>query len=250
MCGRYAATLPPEMMVELFKLLNRIDYPPRYNITPTQPIAAIWEQQGRRTVQLVRWGFVPAWVKDPREFPLLINARAESMAEKPSFRDAVRNSRCVIPANGYYEWMKGADGKKRPYYITMEGDEPMAFAGLYSTWSGPEGEEIDTAAIVTVDPNLEISSIYDRMPAILRGPAIDDWLNTRDVNAAAAVKLANPPPPGAMKYHPVGKAIGAAISEGPELIRELSPEELAAEDAEKPVRRKKAAAGGGQGELF
>src|SRR5690606_24974510 len=113
MCGRYAATLPPEMMVELFKLLNRIDYPPRYNIAPTQPIPVIWEQEARRTVQLVRWGFVPGWVKDPREFPLLINARAEGLIEKPSFRDAIKRSRCVIPASGYYEWMKGPDGRKR-----------------------------------------------------------------------------------------------------------------------------------------
>lgn len=251
MCGRYAATLPPEMMVELFKLLNRIDYPPRYNITPTQPIAVIWEQEARRTVQLVRWGFVPGWVKDPRAFPLLINARAEGLIEKPSFRDAIKRSRCVIPASGYFEWMKGPDGKKRPYYITLEDDEVMAFAGVYSNWIGPQGEEIDTAAIVTVEPNLEISSIYDRMPAILRGQqAIDDWLNTRDVTAKQAVQLASPPPPGAMKYHPVGKAIGSALSEGPDLIRPLSPEELAAEDAEKPLRRKKVAGASGQGELF
>ena len=249
MCGRYAATLPPEMMVELFKLLNRIDYPPRYNIAPTQPIAVIWEQEARRTVQLVRWGFVPGWVKDPREFPLLINARAEGLIEKPSFRDAIKRNRCVIPASGYFEWMKGEDGKKRPYYITLEGDEVMAFAGVYSNWIGPQGEEIDTAAIVTVEPNLEISSIYDRMPAILRGEeAIDDWLNTRDVTAKQAVQLASPPPPGAMTYYPVGKAIGSALAEGPDLIRPLTAEELAAEDAERPVRRKKAASG--QGELF
>jgi putative SOS response-associated peptidase YedK len=251
MCGRYAATLPPEMMAELFKLLNQIDYPPRYNITPTQPIAVIWEQEARRTVQLVRWGFVPGWVKDPREFPLLINARAEGLIEKPSFRDAIKRSRCVIPASGYYEWMKGEDGRKRPYYITLENDEPMAFAGVYSNWIGPQGEEIDTAAIVTVEPNLEISSIYDRMPAILRGEeAIDDWLNTRDIPAKAAVQLASPPPPGAMKYHPVGKAIGSALAEGPELIRPLTPEELEAEAAAAPIRRKKAAGASGQGELF
>lgn len=147
--------------------------------------------------------------------------------------------------------MKGPDGRKRPYYITLENDEPMAFAGLYSTWSGPEGEEIDTAAIVTVEPNLEISSIYDRMPAILRGPeAIDDWLNTRDVTAKEAVRLASPPPPGTMKYVPVGKAIGSALAEGPDLIRPLTAEEMAAEDAERPVRRKKAVGDTGQGELF
>jgi putative SOS response-associated peptidase YedK len=212
MCGRYAATLPPEMMVELFKLLNRIDYPPRYNIAPTQPIAVIWEQEARRTVQLVRWGFVPGWVKDPREFPLLINARAEGLIEKPSFRDAIKRNRCVIPASGYFEWMKGEDGKKRPYYITLEDDEVMAFAGVYSNWIGPH------------------------------------WLNTRDVTAKQAVQLASPPPPGAMTYYPVGKAIGSALAEGPDLIRPLTAEELAAEDAERPTRRKKVASG--QGELF
>lgn len=249
MCGRYAATLPPEMMVELFNLLNQIDFPPRYNITPTQPIAAIWEQAGRRTIQLVRWGFVPGWVKDPREFSLLINARAETMAEKPSFRDAVRHGRCIIPASGYYEWMKGKDGVRRPYYITMADGSPMVFAGLYSNWSGPQGEEVDTACIVTVEPNLEISSIYDRMPAMLQGENVDLWLNTRDIDVKAARQLALPLPAGSLKYHAVGKAVGRTDADGPDLIRPLSEEELAAEEA-KPVRPKKAAGGGGQLDLF
>ena len=249
MCGRYAATLPPEMMVEMFKLLNSIDFPPRFNITPTQPIAVVWEQSGRRTIQLVRWGFVPTWVKDPREFSLLINARAETMAEKPSFRNAVRNSRCIVPASGYYEWMKGPDGKKQPYYITMADGGPMIFAGLYSQWAGPEGEEVDTACIVTVEPNLEISSVYDRMPAILRGDAVDAWLNTRDIDVKDATQLALPLPEGSLKYHPVGKAIGSATAEGPELIRPATAEELDAAPAPRP-RKKAAGGGGGQMDLF
>ncbi|MEO7223112.1 MAG: SOS response-associated peptidase [Devosia sp.] len=243
MCGRYAFLLPPEAMVALFKVLNEVDYPPRYNITPTQPIVAIVERQGRRTAELFRWGFVPGWVKDPREFSLLINARSESMAEKPSFRDALRNSRCIVPATGYYEWMKGADGQRRPYYITSNETETMAFAGLYSTWAGPNGEEVDTVCIVTVDPNLEISGVYDRMPAILRGQAaIEAWLNTREVDVKEAVGLAISPPAGTMKYHPVSKAIGKATSEGPELIVPLSAEEAAAEE-ESSRPRKKAASG-------
>jgi putative SOS response-associated peptidase YedK len=244
MCGRYAATLPPEMMVELFNLLNKIDFPPRYNITPTQPIAAIWEREGRRSAQLVRWGLVPGWVKDPRTFPLLFNARAEGMIDKPAFRGAIRTSRCVIPANGYYEWMKAEDGKRRPYYIYAADGEPMAFAGLYSQWSGPDGEEIDTAAIVTVEPNLEISSIYDRMPAILKGDAIDAWLNTRDVHAHEASLLATTPPPGSMRYHPVGNAIGKSTSEGPELIVEIDPAD------EEPISRGRRKVAVGQLDLF
>jgi putative SOS response-associated peptidase YedK len=249
MCGRYAFLLPPEAMAALFKVLNEVDYPPRYNITPTQPIIVVLERQGKRTAELFRWGFVPGWVKDPREFSLLINARAESMTEKPSFRDAVRNSRCVIPATGYYEWMTGADGVRRPYYIESTETETMAFAGLYSTWAGPNGEEVDTVCIVTVDPNLEISGVYDRMPAILRGQdAIDAWLNTREVDVREAVGLAVSPPAGTMKYHPVGKAVGRADAEGPELILPLTPEQAAEEAASS--RPKKKAAGSNQLDLF
>jgi putative SOS response-associated peptidase YedK len=246
MCGRYAFLLPPEAMTAMFKVLKQVaDYPPRYNITPTQPIIVIAEREGRRTAELFRWGLVPGWVKDPKDFPLLINARAESMADKPSFRDALRNSRCIVPASGYYEWMTGADGKRRPYYITSAETETMAFAGLYSTWAGPNGEEVDTVCIVTVDPNLEISGVYDRMPAILRGEAaIDAWLNTRDVDVREAAALAVSPPPGTMKYHAVGKAIGKATSEGPELILPASADE----DDEPP--RKKKAAGATQLDLF
>jgi putative SOS response-associated peptidase YedK len=244
MCGRYAATLPPEMMVELFSLLNKIDYPPRYNITPTQPIVAIWEQQGRRTAQLVRWGFVPGWIKDPRDLPLLINARAETMAVKPAFRDSVRNQRCIIPANGYYEWMKGPDGRKQPYYITTVDGSPMAFAGLYSSWSGPEGEEVDTAAIVTVNASAEIAPVYDRMPAILVGEAIDAWLNTREVEARDAVQLALPLPDGSVRYHPVGKDVGSSQAEGPKLIEPIAPEQA------EVAPGKRAAAGNRQLDLF
>jgi putative SOS response-associated peptidase YedK len=192
---------------------------------------------------------VPNWVKDPRDFSLLINARGETMAEKPSFRDAVRNSRCIIPASGYYEWMKGKDGVRRPYYITMADGSPMVFAGLYSNWAGPDGEEVDTACIVTVEPNLEISSIYDRMPAMLTGDAVEMWLNTRDFDTRVATQLALPLPAGSLKYHPVGKAVGRTDADGPDLIRPLSEEELAAEEI-KPAKPKKAAGGGGQLDLF
>jgi putative SOS response-associated peptidase YedK len=242
MCGRFAFLLPHEAWRGLYKVLNEFtEPPPRYNITPTQPIVTILEREGRRTAELFRWGFVPAWVKDPKDFPLLINARAETMADKPSFRDAFRNSRCIVPASGYYEWMKAPGGKRLPYYITSSETEIMAFAGLYSTWAGPNGEEVDTVAIVTVEPNLEISSVYDRMPAILRGDdAIDSWLNTRDVSAKEAVSLAVPPPRGTMKYHPVGKAVGRADSEGPELIKPIDP---SAEPVEETPKRRKAASG-------
>ena len=250
MCGRYASTLPTEMMEELFKLLNSIDAVPRYNIAPTQPIVAIWEAEGRREAHFARWGFVPGWVKDPREFPLLINARAESMAEKPAFRDRVKHGRCIVPASGYYEWHAGPDKKKQPYYITRADGEPMALAGLYSTWMGPNGEEVDSVATITVAANPQLSVIHDRMPAILMEEAQwDDWLNVREIKGPEAAQMALPLEDGVLKFHPVSTRVNSARDDDPGLIEPVErekPEEPVAAKA-KP---KKAAGGGGQMDLF
>lgn len=245
MCGRYASTLPPEMMTELYKLLNQLELVPRYNIAPTQPIAAIWEQHGRRESHFARWGLVPGWVKDPRKFPLLINARAETMADKPAFRDALKHGRCIIPASGYYEWHTNPDKTKQPYYITLSDDQPMALAGLYTSWMGPNGEEIDSVATITVPANPQLSQIHDRMPAILDAGAIDDWLNVRDVRAAEACQLALPLPDGALKFHPVSTRVNSARDDDPGLVEPVTLMPL-----EPPVRKKKAANGGAQMNLF
>ncbi|HVY50326.1 MAG TPA: SOS response-associated peptidase [Devosia sp.] len=224
MCGRYALLLPPEAMARLFRVLGELaDYPPRYNIAPTQPVVTILERHGRRTAELFRWGFVPSWVRDPRQFALIVNARGDTMAEKPSFRDALRNSRCVLPASGYYEWKSRPDGSRWPYYITLASGEPMAFAGLYSTWAGPNGEEVDTVCIVTTAPSPEISAIHDRMPALLRGEALEAWLNTREVESRDALKFIAPPPVNSMAYHPVSQAVNKADTDGPELIAAVDP---------------------------
>lgn len=241
MCGRYASTLPPEQMAELFKLLNSIESVPRYNIAPTQPVIAIWEESGRRQGHFARWGLVPRWVKDPREFPLLVNARVETMAEKPAFRDALKHGRCIIPASGYYEWHTNPDKSKQPYYITLADDRPMALAGLYATWVGPEGEEIDSVATITVPANGQLSAVHDRMPAILEGEAIEQWLDVRDVRASAAYQLALPLQDGAVKFHPVSTRVNSARDDDPGLIVEVAVEKP------EPVRKK---AAGGQLDLF
>ncbi len=222
MCGRYAATLPPEQMAQLFKLLNTIELVPRYNIAPTQPVAAIWEESGRRLGHFARWGLVPRWVKDPRDFPLIINARVESMAEKPAFRDLLKHGRCIIPASGYYEWRTGPDKTKQPFYITLKDDQPMALAGLYSIWSGPEGEEVDTVATITVPANADLAGIHDRMPAVLRGEAIDQWLDVLDVRAKTAYKLAQPLPEGVVKFHPVSTRVNSARMDDVSLIEPIT----------------------------
>lgn len=243
MCGRYASTLPPEMMQELFATLNRLELIPRYNVAPTQPVAAIWEESNRREAHFARWGLVPRWVKDPREFPLLINARVETMAEKPAFRDALKHGRCIIPASGYYEWRTNPDKTKQPFYITLADGQPMALAGLYAIWSGPEGEEVDTVATITVPANPQLSVIHDRMPAILRGDAIDQWLDVRGTTAKDAHQLALPLEDGMLKFHPVSTRVNSARIDDPSLIEpvnDVRPE---------PVARKRAG-GGSQLDLF
>jgi len=245
MCGRYAYILPPDAMLALFKVLNELVYPPRYNIKPTEPIVVIREEHGRRTAQLARWGLVPRWVKDPRQFSLLINARIEGIEEKPSFSEAVRRHRCVVPASGYYEWYTAPDGRKQPYYVTLADGAPMAFAGLFTTWEGPNGEEVDTAAIVTVPAGPDLVHIHPRTPAILQGEDIDRWLDTDGVSGRKAAQLALPLPPGAVRLHPVSRRVGAADADDPSLI-----EPVALDAVEPPAPRKKKASGGDQLDLF
>lgn len=245
MCGRYAATLPPEMMVELFNLLNSVDMPPRYNIKPTEAIVGIRHSRshGGRIASTYRWGLIPSFVRDPKSFKLLINARAEGIVDKPAFRNAMKWGRAVFPADGYFEWMMGEDGARRPYFIHSAENAPMVFAGVTSVWRDPDGNETATAAIVTVAPNLDISGIHDRMPALLRGDAIDRWLDTENVGASEAAELAKPPPPGTMRYHAVTSRVGKVDAEGADLVRPLTADEMAAEMASSRPRKRAAAAG-------
>ena len=177
MCGRYAITLPPEAVRGYFAFAEHPNFPPRYNIAPTQPIPVVradpWSAGGARHFILMRWGFLPGFVKDPKDFPLIVNARAETLAEKPSFRAALKRRRCLVIADGFYEWRKdaapGGRGRagRRPYLVRRTSGEPMGFAGLYETWCDPTGGEIDTACIVTTAANRLVGQLHDRMPAIL-----------------------------------------------------------------------------------
>lgn len=241
MCGRYAVTLPDEAMRQIFATDNLIHSVPRYNIAPTQPVIAIWEDGGRRQARLARWGLVPHWVKDPREFPLLVNARAETMADKPAFRDAVRHKRCILPASGYYEWKALPGGKKQPYYITHETGEPIALAGLYSSWMGPDGEEIDTVATITVPAGADVEHIHDRMPAIMTGEQIDLWLDVRNTRFHEVAPFVVPQPQGRMVSHPVSIRVNSAANEGSDLIEPVSETlERVADDKPMTVKAKKA----------
>lgn len=176
MCQRFAYTLPPTAMDELFDVSVTINLQPRWNIAPTQPVSVIVPTRdgGRRHARL-RWGLVPAWARDAGAAARSTNARAETIAQKPTFRDAFRRRRCLVPADAYYEWAD-AGGYKQPFRFSLPGGQAFAFAGLYEAWRGPDGQDLATCAIVTVAANADVESLHHRMPAILPPEHYASWL--------------------------------------------------------------------------
>jgi putative SOS response-associated peptidase YedK len=220
MCARYVITSPPDAIRALFRYEERPNFPPRFNVVPTQPIPIVRLIEGRRTFALVRWGFIPAWVKDPKKFSLLVNARGESVFEKPAFRNAMRRRRCLIPADGFYDWRAGAP--KRPYFVRpKQAGAPLAFAGLSETWTGPNGEEVDTAAIVTTHANRLLAPIHDRMPVVVAPEAFELWLDCANVDAAAAAALITPAPETLLECYEISRAVNRAANDNAALIQPL-----------------------------
>ncbi len=186
MCARFALTQIPREVAALFGLVDfEVPFPPRYNIAPTQPILVVRRAPARdpgsnlpeREAVLVRWGLLPSWLKDMKGFPLLINARAETAAEKNAFRAALRHRRVLVPASGFYEWKREGRAKPKPYWIRPRDGSMVAFGGLMETWLEPGGSEIDTAAILTTGPSAPVSAIHDRMPVVIREEDWQRWLD-------------------------------------------------------------------------
>lgn len=178
MCGRFALSSLPADIITHFQLNECVDFGPRYNIPPGTDIPVIRQSpEGKRVLHLLRWGLVPHWAKDPGIGAKLNNARGESVVEKPSFRDAFKRRRCLVPANGFYEWK--AEGKlKQPYYISPKDGQPMAMGGLWESWKAPDGSILRTVCIVTVGPNAVMAPIHDRMPVIVPPEHWQDWLSS------------------------------------------------------------------------
>lgn len=180
MCGRYALTSSAEVLANLFDAAVRVDLVERYNIAPTQPVPIVrQDRRGRRTIDLVRWGLVPSWAKDVSIGSRMINARSETVAEKPGYRGAFRYRRCLIPADGFYEWKapKTGKGPKQPHLIRMADEAPFAMAGLWETWSDANGNELDSCVILTTSANEMIAPIHERMPVILAKEDYATWLD-------------------------------------------------------------------------
>jgi putative SOS response-associated peptidase YedK len=213
MCGRYAITLPPEAVRAFFNYVEQPNFPPRYNIAPTQPIPIVSAREHtagvERHFRLVRWGFLPAFVKDAKTFPLIINARAEGIAEKASFRAAFKRRRCLVVADGYYEWrVIGPKQPKQPYLIRRIDRSPMGFAGLYETYMDATGGELDSACIITTSANALTREVHDRMPVIVPQEAFSAWLDHEATAPADALAMLRPAPEDILELSPISKSVG------------------------------------------
>ena len=214
MCGRFTITDPNEALAALFDAVLGNDLPesPRYNICPTNPVAIV-TSDGARRLRSMRWGLIPPWFERPTGGPLIINARSDTVATKPAFREAVRERRCILPASGFYEWSAGPNGTRLPWYVSRADGQPMAFGALWSRWG-----DIDTCAMVTVGAGPNMAGIHDREPVIL-DPA--DWPLWLGEAGHGAARLMKPTASGVLRSYRVDPAVNSNRASGPGLIAAL-----------------------------
>ena len=221
MCGRMAVTLPPDAMAQLFAAAPANDLPevPNFNVCPTNDVFIVTSSEaGARKLQAMRWGFIPHWYKKPNDGPLLINARAETIAEKPAFREAARQRRGLIIATGFYEWTKDAEGGRDPWYIRRADTAPLAFAAVWQSWRTPEGEAMQTCAIVTTGANKPMQAIHHRMPVVLEPADWPLWLGEAGKGAATLMRAAED---DLLRWHRVDRAVNSNRAAGAQLIEPL-----------------------------
>ena len=218
MCGRFSLISDLSELQLRFDFENPLtDYAPRFNISPTQDVLTVHWEDGHNVGEYMRWGLIPSWAKDMSFGNRAINARAETLAERPMFRTALRRRRCLILADGFYEW-KGKGKARQPMRILLATGEPFAFAGLWETWTNPEGETIHSCTIVTTTPNDLMSPIHDRMPVILPPKHESAWLAPSIENAATLGELLIPYPPREMEAYRVSTLVNSLANDGPEVI--------------------------------
>jgi putative SOS response-associated peptidase YedK len=243
MCGRFALTATPEEVEAMFALFEIGAFPPRYNIAPTQPVLIVMggERQepganrpDRRSL-LVRWGFIPAWAKDTKSFPLLINARSERAIEKAAFRNAMRHRRALIPASGFYEW-KRSGSRSQPYWVRPKHGGVVAFGALMETYAEPGGSEIDTGAILTTSASADIAHIHDRMPVVIQPEDFSRWLDCRTQEPRDVADLMRPVEADFFEAVPVSDLVNKVANTGPDLQRRVEPSEAAQPTRKAPAK--------------
>ena len=220
MCGRFDLHLPQELLAEIFGISVGRDIQPRYNITPSQEVLVIRRGREDREMSFLHWGLIPSWAKDASIGHKTINARSETAHEKPAFKHALRHHRCLIPANGFYEWF--TDGaRKKPFYIHLKKDIPFAFAGLWDHWKSPAGEVIESCTILTTEANTLLKRIHDRMPVILDPRDYNIWLNPSIYEIQSLKYLFEPLPADKMEMYPVSDLVNSPRNDTPECIKPL-----------------------------
>ena len=219
MCGRFTLTANPEQIQEAFpQYLVPRRMSPHYNIAPTQPIAVV-PNDGNQRVDFFTWGLIPSWAKDPSIGSRMINARAETLAEKPSFRAAFRRRRCLVIADGFYEWVQNPGEKaKTPHYIRLSSGKPFAFAGLWEQWFSPDGSEIKSATIITREPNELVAKLHRRMPVILDPVDYAHWIDPQERTQAELQPLLKAYPAEKMTHYPVSRLVNNPVNDQPEAI--------------------------------
>lgn len=225
MCGRYTLKATPGVVADQFRFEELSDLTPRYNIAPSQPVVSVRMNSGSTTREgvMLKWGLIPSWAKDPAMGMKLINARAETVAEKPSFRKAFRQRRCLVLADGFYEWQKEGQ-TKQPYYIRMKDERPFAFAGLWEHWTDAEGNVLETCALMTTEPNEIMTPIHHRMPVILNPNAYDPWLDPTLQDVSRLTPLLQSYPAEEMMANPVSRVVNNARIDDPRCIEPFTEE--------------------------
>lgn len=254
MCGRYALTLPPEAMRRLMGYPEQPNFPPRYNIAPTQPVPVVVEREGSRHFMLMRWGFIPGWVKDMKAFPLVINVRSETIREKPSFRAAFIRRRCLMPSDGFYEWHRSGS-ENRAYLFRRPDRQGFAFAAIWETWNSPDGSEIDTVALISGPANGLMSAIHERCPVVIAPEDTAAWLDPAATPDQARALL-KPPSDDLFEMVRIGPAVNKVSNDGPEIQEIYVPDTARGPVPDTPSRPKpetepaRTKPGDGQGSLF
>lgn len=222
MCGRYSASRPPDLTeVRYAAVLVDDAPPPSWNVAPTDPVSVVVHREERRELRTLRWGLIPSWAEDRRIASRLINARAETVATKPAFRSALLRRRCLVPADGWYEWLAEPGRRKQPFFIS--GPEPVAFAGLYEVWRDPATEDlVRTCTIVTTSASPSLAYLHERMPVVLPPEAWDVWLDRAYDDVEGLLGLLRPR--DGFDAYPVGDAVNSVRNNGPSLVEPVEAE--------------------------
>lgn len=224
MCGRFTAAKKADEIAKTFGLKAGKVPPiaPQYNVSPSSPVLGLYAQGREKRLDYFTWGLVPVWAKDPLIGSRMINARAETVLEKPSFRGPFKNSRCLVVADGFYEWKRTGQAKQ-PYFVHLKSGDPFGFAGLWSHWTGPDGSEIKSCAILTTAPNALMRPIHDRMPVILPREHIDEWLDHDCFESVRLAGLLKPYPDEALEAYPVGTFVNSPSNDSPKCVEREGP---------------------------